>query len=132
MREVLLPEGGHGERNSAVHLTRSRQDHLIDEKWRMTGALDAEGNWRRTDLAKRASAAFTKFYETLDPDASELFQPALTAAWNYYLSALEVTGRLQSPPLSAERVSVLDNRVTVWRGTSPLVVHQVVDGDRLK
>jgi hypothetical protein len=54
---------------------------------------------------------------------------ALTEAWNYYLSALEVHGRLHGPPLTAERIFVLDNRVTVWRGTSPLVVHEVVDGD---
>jgi hypothetical protein len=115
-----------------VHLTRSRRDHTVDQQWRTAGALDAEGSWRRIDLAERALGAFTKFSETLDPGTKELFQSALTEAWNYYLSALEVNGRLQRPPLAADRASVLDNRVTVWWGTSPLIVHEVVDGDPLK
>jgi hypothetical protein len=42
-----------------VHLTRSRRDLTVDLHWRMTGALDAEGNWHRVDLSERALAAFT-------------------------------------------------------------------------
>jgi hypothetical protein len=115
-----------------AHLTRSRQDHPLNQQWRTTGALDAGGNWSRIDLAERALAAFTIFIDTLDPGTGALFRPALMEAWKHYLSTLELDGRLRSPWLTAERTSVQDNRVTVWGGTSPLVVHEVVDGDPLK
>lgn len=115
-----------------VHLTRSRRDHTVDRQWRTAGTLDPEGRWHRIDLAERALAAFTEFSQTLDPDTKELFQKALMEAWSYYLSALEVNGRLQNPRLAVDRASVLDNRVTVWCGTSPLVVHELVDGDPLE
>jgi hypothetical protein len=62
-----------------THLTRTRQNHVVDKQWRTSGALDAEGNWRRSNLAERALAAFTRFSETLDPDTHKLFSSALTA-----------------------------------------------------
>jgi hypothetical protein len=112
-----------------AHLTRSRQDKDVDRQWRSSGSLDAEGNWHRGNLSERALATFTKFWYTLDPNTAKLFGPALTEAWNLYLSSLEVHGRVESPVFTAERIIVLGNRVTVWRGTSPLVFHEVMDGD---
>jgi hypothetical protein len=111
-----------------AHLTRSRQDSRVDQLWRTTGALDAEGNWHRSKLAERALGASTKFIETLDPGTKELFQPALTEAWKYYLSALEVRVQVQSPEPPFVRAMVLDNQVTVFVGTGRIVV-QDVDGD---
>jgi hypothetical protein len=111
-----------------AHLTRSRQDHRVNQQWRTTGALDAEGNWHRSDLAERALAACTKFIETLDPGTKELFEAALTEAWKYHHSAFEVRGQVQSPELPFVRAMVLDNRVTVWVGTGRIVV-QDIDGD---
>jgi hypothetical protein len=110
-----------------AHLTRSRRDHKIDQIWRATGALDAEGNWHRRNLAERALAASTRFVDSLDPDTKELFYPALTEAWKYFFSAFEVRGQVQSPPTSVNAV-VMDNRVTVWIGTGHVVV-QDTDGD---
>jgi hypothetical protein len=111
-----------------VHLTRSRQDRKAAQRWRTTGALDAEGNWDRSDLAERALAAFTKFIETLDPGIRELFEPDLTEAWKYYIWPFEVRGEVQRPQPRHVRAMVEDNRVTVWVGTGRYVV-QDVDGD---
>jgi hypothetical protein len=65
-----------GDERSAInkklaHLTRSRRDHRVNQQWRTTGALDAEGNWHRRNLAERALGASTKFIETLDPGSKE-------------------------------------------------------------
>lgn len=110
-----------------AHLTRSRQDHEVDQRWRSTGALDTDGNWHRRQLAERALAASTRFVETLDPGTKELFYPALTEAWKYHLSALEVIGQVRSPQ-SEINAMVVNNRVTVWVGTGHIVV-QDMDGD---
>jgi hypothetical protein len=104
-----------------AHLTRSRQDNEVDQRWRSTGALDAEGNWHRSELAERALAASTRFVQTLDPSTKALFYPALTEAWKYHLSAFEVTGDVRSPQ-SEINAMVVDNRVTVWIGTGHIVV----------
>jgi hypothetical protein len=111
-----------------VHLTRSRRDHKADQRWRTTGALDAEGNWHRSDLAKRALAASTKFIETLDPGTKDLFEPALTEAWKYHLSAFELRGQVQRPQPPHVRAMMLDNQVTVFVGTGRFVVKDV-EGD---
>jgi hypothetical protein len=97
----------------------------VNQQWRTTGALDAEGNWHRSDLAERALAACTKFIETLDPGTKELFEAALTEAWKYHLSAFEVRGQVQNPELPFVRAMVLDNRVTVWVGTGRIVVQDI-------
>jgi hypothetical protein len=112
-----------------AHLTRSRRNQKVDQRWRTSGALDAEGNWHRIDLAKRALASFTNFIETLSPDAQQLFQPALTDAWKYHLAAYEVNAHVLRPPPNFIRAIVEDNRmVRVWVGTSQYVI-QDVDGD---
>jgi hypothetical protein len=111
-----------------AHLTRSRRDNSVDQRWRSTGALDAQGNWQRTNLAERALGASTKFIETLDPAIKELFEQALTEAWKYHLSAYEVRGELQIPQPPHVRAMMLGDQVTVWVGTGHFVV-QDVDGD---
>ena len=111
-----------------AHLTRSRQDYRIYETWRTSDALDAEGNWHRGDLAERALATFTSFMETLDQGAKELFEPALTEAWEYHLFAYEVRAHVQRPHPRYVRPMVDDNRVTVWVGTGKYVVRYVDGG----
>ena len=121
----LIPEERSSIHKKVVHLTRSRQDPEVDQRWRTTGALDAEGNWPRSNAAKRALATFTEFIETLDPHTKGLFDPALTDAWKYYYSAFEVRGRVQCPPPHHLRAMLLDNQVTVFIGTGRIVVQDV-------
>jgi hypothetical protein len=124
----LIPEERSSIHKKVVHLTRTRRDPEVDQRWRTAGALNAEGNWPRSNAAKRALAAFTKFIETLDPETKELFEPALTDAWKYYYSAFEVRCHVQCPPPPHLRAMLLDNQVTVFIGTGRIVV-QEVDGD---
>jgi len=107
-----------------AHLTRSRQDQVIDQAWRATGALDAEGKWHRIDLAKRALASASRFVELLDPAIKTLFQPALTEAWKYHLASHEL-GFLVGP--YGFRTTLQGNRLTLWVGTSVIVVHDFGD-----
>jgi hypothetical protein len=123
----LTPDERSAINKKLAHLTRSRQDHRIYETWRTRDALDAEGSWYRGDLAERALAAFNYFIETLDPGTKELFEPALTEAWEYHLFAYEVRAQVQRPHPRHVRAMVDDNRVTVWVGTGKYVV-QYVDG----
>jgi hypothetical protein len=111
-----------------AHLTRSRRDYRVYEGWRISGALDAEGNWHRRDLAARALAAFNNFIETLDPGTKGLFEPALAEAWKYHLFPYEMRANVQRPHPGHIAAIVDNNRVTVWVGTSQYVV-QDLDGD---
>ena len=112
-----------------AHLTRSRQDHEVNQAWRAAGALDAQGNWHRGKLAERALAAFTRFVDSLDPATKELFQPALAEAWRYQLSAFEVRGRLQSPGFDVKPM-VFDGQVMVWIGTGHIVVQDADEDEQ--
>ena len=125
-KRLLKPNERSAINKKLAHLTRSRQDHEVDQRWRATGALDAEGNWHRGDLAEGALAASTRFVDSLDEATKELFYPALTEAWRYYFSAFEVRGQLQTPQLDVNAL-VLDDQVMVWIGTGHIVV-QDTDG----